>query len=369
MQNFITLLTDKIIPEVVNRVYELRKSSPQKSDALEKLAKEIQSSIDPLHHAKSFFSDENILRGNDSNTSDGMSFEQWQGLITDEIFSLNKFGPDCITSCWEGLLKTQTLAKIFNQESQAFRPLYRGQVNYDWLLISSFGRKNTITDEMKKNLLEVTELELSGLKKFQKLVKSNELLHTEIFDEKEGLGEDDPSWWSAMQHYNQGHGSVGTRMLDVTSSIFVGLYFACADLDGTVNEGADGKLYFWTDVPGRPEAESVDRHRGTLIDYRDESGKSVMDYYRIEAHPDTPRFREPAYRTPRVLSQYGYFIWQPKYWEPITNGQRFRFRIPGCCKKKILKELIAMGYGADRVVLGALSRARAEETLAKTLSA
>lgn len=67
-----------------------------------------------------------------------------------------------------------------------------------------------------------------------------------------------------MQHYDDNY---GTRMIDVTTSLYCALFFASADWDGTVDSSVDGKLYMFPHPPGRGETDFPDRHRGQLIGY------------------------------------------------------------------------------------------------------
>lgn len=48
-----------------------------------------------------------------------------------------------------------------------------------------------------------------------------------------------------MQHHNE---KFGTRLLDITSSIYTGLYFACIGWKGEIDSVNDGILYSFYDT-------------------------------------------------------------------------------------------------------------------------
>ena len=158
---------------------------------------------------------------------------------------------------------------------------------------------------------------------------------------------DHPGWWSIMQHYDVDH---GTRMLDVTSSMHCGLFFACANWDGSVDTSVDGKLYMFPYQPGRGETKSPDMDRGRVVGSEDQKQLTADEYFTIEGSTDFPRFRVSPARNDRALSQDGFFAWQPNFDQPLQTFQLHPFRIHRDYKKSILSELSAMGYTRDRIL-------------------
>ena len=150
-----------------------------------------------------------------------------------------------------------------------------------------------------------------------------------------------------MQHYDE---TYGTRMIDVTSSLYCALFFACVNWDGTIDEGVDGKLYMFPYQPGRGETDSPERHRGELIGAEDARNRKVDEYFKVEKHLEMPRFRVSPARNDRALSQDGYFVWQPYFDKPLYTLQLFPFRIHRDFKTSIVKELASMGYTQDRIL-------------------
>ena len=150
-----------------------------------------------------------------------------------------------------------------------------------------------------------------------------------------------------MQHFDPVY---GTRMLDVTSSIFCGLFFACAGWDGSVNDKEDGRLYIFPMTTVRGEDQNPFTVRGRNCDINDKKMDSANSYFDIEAHEDTVRIRTSPFRNNREIAQDGYFIWQPQISDAINPGQYFDFRVARDCKIQILQELYSIDYTAERII-------------------
>lgn len=141
-------------------------------------------------------------------------------------------------------------------------------------------------------------------------------------------------------------------MLDVTTSIFCALYFACADWDGAVDESVDGKLYMFPYQPGRGDTPTPDRFRGmgAITGPEDQMQTSLEEYFTVEGSLDFPRFRTAIYRNDRALAQDGYFVWQPMFTSPLKTTQIFPFRVYRNAKREIIAELASIGYTRDRIL-------------------
>lgn len=270
---------------------------------------------------------------------------QWIDAALEELYNFNDMGDEYICSTVEAVIKCNGIKKLIDGYST---PLYfRGEHNFGWDLKSRVGRKLEI-DWSSTDPYNVTSEEKRLLREFQGRCENDKVMRTTVFGSTGALLPiDHPGWWSLMQHYDDNY---GTRMIDVTTSLYCALFFASADWDGTVDSSVDGKLYMFPHPPGRGETDFPDRHRGQLIGYEDERQHTVDDYFRVENNLEFPRLRVSPARNDRALSQDGYFVWQPYFDKPLYTFQIFPFRIHRDFKLSILKELASMGYTRDRIL-------------------
>ena len=271
--------------------------------------------------------------------------QQWIDNALEEVFQFNAMGDEYICSTTEAVLKCSGIKKLF--DGYATPLFFRGEHVFGWELKSRLGR-NIAVDWTIEDPCNATSEERRLLSEFQKRCNQDSDLRATVFGDGGVLLDLDHSgWWSLMQHYDETN---GTRMIDVTSSLYCALFFACANWDGAVDDGVDGKLYMFPYQPGRGETAVPDRHRGELIGSEDERQLHVDDYFKVEKHLDTPRFRVSPARNDRALSQDGYFVWQPHFDQPLQTFQIFPFRIHRDFKNSIVQELAAMGYTRDRIL-------------------
>lgn len=270
---------------------------------------------------------------------------QWIDHSLEEIFHFNAMGDEYICSATEAVFKCNGTKRLIDRyDSPVF---FRGEHMFGWDLKSRAGR-SLVVDWTSENPHNVTSHELQTLRNFQARCGDDAVLRRTVFgDDGKLLAADHSGWWSLMQHYDEVN---GTRLIDVTTSLYCALYFASANWDGTVDESVDGKLYMFPCQPGRGETESPDRRAGELIGSEDASHRSALDYFRIEKHLEIPRFRVSPARNDRALSQDGYFVWQPYFDRALTPLQLFPFRVHRDFKRSIVKELAAMGYTRDRIL-------------------
>jgi hypothetical protein len=222
---------------------------------------------------------------------------------------------------------------------------FRGEHNSNWQLISSAARKGLLPDT--SNLLECSAGELRALRVFQSKVQSDQELFSSVFPDGRLLSLNSSDWWALKQHYEG-----GTRLIDVTSSIFSALFFACADWDGSIDQDTDGAIYLFPTENWRKDVLQPDIIRGQNVGPTDQMQPLVETYFSIENHPDTVRFRESHHRNDRLIAQDGFFLWQPIFDQPLNLGQHFKFRIPGQCKINLLEEMYSIGYTAERLIRG-----------------
>jgi hypothetical protein len=267
----------------------------------------------------------------------------WRAIIDNEIFDLGRFGESVINSCAEAIVKCHGLKRAFDNFASPM--FFRGEHRFGWALLPKFARSRDI---QIKDIRKITDEEIQSMEDFQKRVSSCSDLKREIFGERDVLAPYSAAWWSIKQHYDE---TDGTRMLDLTTSLFCALYFGCADWDGTVDETVDGRLYFFPQQPGRDDNPNPKRRRGVLVDGEDQRQDHWKNYFTIEDGDDLPRFRISQIPNDRVVSQDGYFIWQPDFTKPVLPfGQNYAFRIHREAKKDILAELAAAGYMRERIL-------------------
>lgn len=258
----------------------------------------IYKAINAIHHAEKTPPSVNVPPSTHYQVSD-----QWMPLIREELFGFNAKGDEYICSTSEALIKCNGLKRALDDFNA---PLYfRGEHNFGWDLISKLGR-STVIDWSKEDSNSVTAIELTLMSAFQQKVESDDELKKEIFGSSEPLPKDDSGWWSIMQHYDEEH---GTRMIDITSSLFCALYFACINWDGVVDSSIDGKLYLFPYPPGRGQSRSPDMWKDQLIGPEDHVYDSLAEYYNVDSADDFPRFRKSPVKNDRALSQDGMFIW------------------------------------------------------------
>lgn len=262
--------------------------------------------------------------------------EGWLPLILREIREFNKNGTEYINSSAEALLKSHGIINWLYEKSQTRKRIfYRGEHKYCRDLIPRIGRKGC--KHIQTDPRKVTDCELEHLEKFQKKITVDKELKEDIFRQGDVPAFDDSEWWAIMAHYEEEY---GTRMIDLTSSLFCGLFFACVSWSGEINEEIDGTLYLI------PEENWRDENIEPIKSY------DVKDYFNVDGHDDIPRFREARGRNPRLVAQDGFFIWQPRFDQAIRLGQHYKFRVFRGAKKHILRELYSIGYTAKRIVRG-----------------
>lgn len=305
---------------------------------------DIGKAISAIHRLPRIEKTQNVPESKDFQVS-----EQWTDLVLDELFAFNKMGAEYICSVTEATIKINGLKKKLSGASN-YPMFFRGEHIFGWELISRLGRKYPqAEDDADGNA--VTQLELELLKEFQLKVKSDEALETRIFGNSPMISDDDVGWWSIMQHYDEEN---GTRMIDITSSLYSALYFACADWDGTVDDKNDGKLYMFPYPPGRTETHTPEMFKNQVVGPEDKIETTVETYFNVKSSFDTPRFRISPVMNNRALSQDGYFIWQRHFDKPFSfdklGGTIFPFRVHREFKRNIIKELEVLGYTRNRIL-------------------
>jgi hypothetical protein len=278
-------------------------------------------------------------------------FEPWQQSYISEIMQINSQGADAVTSVTETVFKTQGVINLFNHEPATRRAVfYRGETNAAWTPVGRLGRNLPSSIRSAHDPYKTTSFEVEELAKFQSRVEADQELHRDIFGDRPALAPHNPDWWPIMQHYDD---LVGTRMIDVTTSVFAALYFACAGWDGSVDEENDGALYLRPGGVGIG-TETPRFRKGDYVDGGDGLLPSAQTYFDLPlgSNATVMRHRKADIKLDRVMAQDGYFLWNPHPWEPVDLDQHFKFRVYRGAKRHILRELYSMGYTARRIVRG-----------------
>jgi hypothetical protein len=146
-------------------------------------------------------------------------------------------------------------------------------------------------------------------------------------------------------------------LIDWTSSPLCGLYFACVNWDGAIDESVDGGLFVMMSGVGRTFASknyiSNDSEFGE--EFYDVAGDTAADYFSISKHLEDTRTVITEDENTRQISQDGHFIFSPKFEEPITKWagpKPFFFVIPKESKKDISRELYSLGYSPKKILRG-----------------
>lgn len=304
-------------------------------------------SIDKLYKAKGVISQfVKISPSENIPISDHFQINsQWISLIEKEFYNFNNMGDEYICSISEATTKVLALKRTIDYDFKD--PMFfRGEHNFGWELISRLGRGKPF-DWEQEDVKKTTKFEIALLRKFIIKVKNDDTLKEHIFGDSPILSDDNPGWWSIMQHYDEEN---GTRLIDITSSLYSALYFACVDWDGTIDSSIDGKLYMFPYPPGRGETYTPDKRKEQIIGPDDQIEITLENYFHIQSSVDIPRIRISPIINHRVLSQDGYFVWQPYFDQPLNTFQTFPFRVHRDFKAKIVKELSAFGYTKDRIL-------------------
>ena len=281
----------------------------------------------------------------------------WDDLIMDDLVdNFGRYGEDAVSCLGEALLFTNSLARCFGTE----RVFYRGEQRYGWKLTSRAERE---MGQVEQSTPGLTDSELTELRRFQNAVKSDPILAEEIF--RGNIPNDEASaWLPAMQHYDT---EFGTRLLDLTKSVFAGLYFACVGWDGSVDEGSDGLLYAFFDKSSNWRGEYLEKAEGEVHEFDDIAPVEVSESFKDWQHPEYFRLYQTESSNPRELAQDGVFLVRGMAGVQTVPGQGFKFRIPAERKMMIVKELWFAGYTPSRMVRGQIGR-DAEDSLRHRLN-
>lgn len=214
---------------------------------------------------------------------------------------------------------------------------YRGEHHYGYPLKSRAERHMSVSSGHGAGL---STHEIQELRRFQREVKRSKFLKKQI----KGKGlflprRNHPAWLPIMQHYDE---EFGTRLLDISSSIYTGLYFACISWDGYIDTKHDGILYLFLrgGVGLTARGFYYDREPDDFDPEFDDVAPRVVtkSFYDWE-HPDFFRIYKSSSASPREIAQDGWFLVRGDLENPPQFGQGFKFRIPAGAKERIARQL------------------------------
>ena len=245
--------------------------------------------------------------------------------------------------------ETMQIVNALAHPHGAERIYYRGEHQYGYQLKSRAQRSlEKENGGPLKTADGITDREIEELRRFQRQTMANEKLLEEIFGDGPFPHDDDPEWLPIMQHYDT---SFGTRLLDITSSIFAGLHFACIGWDGSIDFETDGLLYIFFGH-GRYYRYEPD---GSFDDEISEFvPKSISDSFKNWKHPEYVHHFASKQHSRRELAQDGFFLVQGDLSvAPVYGGTaQFKICIPWWAKRRIIEELWFAGYTPERIVRG-----------------
>ena len=261
----------------------------------------------------------------------------WESLVHQHLATFGNHGLEAAGSVAEVLLKSTAIGRAIGGAPL----LYRGESEYGWPLLSRVGRALGAEPDWGP----ISEFELDELARF-KAAAGRPGMTSAMFPD--GIPPASPmGWLAAMQHYDD----FGTRMIDVSTSVFAGLYFACVDWNGEIDETVDGRLYCFQGrgakrdyIPATHRAALRSDEAHDLQPEHDETKLFDLPY------PEIYRVIYSPQRNERLLAQDGLFLLPAQ--SGTGWGQNFELRIPASAKRTIATELWQAGYTPNRIVRG-----------------
>lgn len=300
-------------------------------------------------------------KNQDGESTDNSNFPEpggnWSELIAEDVAAtFGRAGAGAVASVAEALVVINSLAR----PHEAGKIYYRGEHRYGYELKSRAQRKMENDYGAPLEAANgITKRELAELRRFQKQVKSNPEFVSEILHRSGLPQDDDPEWLPIMQHYDV---EFGTRLLDITRSIFAGLHFACIDWDGTIDFDTDGLLYI---LFGHGRYYAYEPAGGFNDEISEFVPDNVADAFKSWRHPEYMHHFSSSQSSMRELAQDGLFLAQGDLGsEPVFAGRgQFKICIPRWAKARIIEELWFAGYTPQRIVRGEIGRQAADKSM------
>lgn len=277
-----------------------------------------------------------------------------RSVAEDMAATLGRGGSGSIVSIAEALLVVNSLGHIHGAD----KIYYRGEHRYGHELKS---RAHRILDAENGGKIESTEgitnREIEELRRFQDQVKTDPSLISEPNFQNFLPQDNSPEWLPIMQHYDD---EFGTRLLDISSSIFSGLHFACIDWDGNIDFETDGILYVFLGHGRHYLTEPT----GTRNDsYSEFVPDHIEDSFKGWRCPDYLHHYASAQSSLREIAQDGHFFVQSDLSLPFTIGAKGQFKIciPHWAKPRLIQELWFAGFTPEKMIRGSKGAIAAKE--------
>ena len=215
---------------------------------------------------------------------------------------------------------------------------FRGQNQACHNVNSRISRCLSNEEKICDNENNISNVEIQMVDKFITELKQNVKLKEIIFGNFDLLDESDPSWFAIVQHYGDlvkfdENRDCSTRLIDVTDSLDVAIYFACADWDsGDVPaQKCDGKVFL---IPiDFPKADKFKKHKA---DFKENIFETLY-------HDNVNYYVEPNLPNTRIANQKGLFIYTKSIVDSIEMNKGLELLVPYKSKKKLLIELSERG--------------------------
>lgn len=296
-------------------------------------------------------------KNQDGNPEDKSEFQepaQFSTLLAEDVAaSFGRGGGGAIATMAEALVVINGLARPYDAEKVYFR----GEHQYGYELKSRAQRQmEKDSGEPLESANGITERELVEIRRFQNQVKSDSAFEREIVHGDGLPGDDDPEWLPIMQHYDV---EFGTRLLDITRSIFAGLHFACIDWDGTIDFDTDGLLYIFF---GHGRYYAYEKSGGIDEEFSEFVPENVARAFKDWRYPEYIHHFNSAQSSMRELAQDGLFLVQGDLGsKPVFAGKgQFKVCVPRWAKARIIEELWFAGYTPEKMVRGEIGKRAAE---------
>ena len=243
--------------------------------------------------------------------------------MLDEINDFSSISKNHVKSVFEAFAKVYA---YLNTRGQDIKKVYfRGQSNETHNLNSRLSRNNKKFTYDENNLSSIEKKLMDDFKKDIKAM--TEIDKSQIFS---NIPDDSQNWWAMMQHYPF-KGKYSTRMIDITDSILVGLYFACDKWEGDSDEvgdpESDGKLFVLRNVINEIELK----------------GSDIMKVFKKLKHEQVNYLIRPTLVKSRMIRQNGLFLTSKYVKDSYVLSSDLELIIDKNSKQRIIDELKVFG--------------------------
>lgn len=272
--------------------------------------------------------------------------------VIDTLSNSSALRVNSLTEAW---VKLMGILKTKNAYIEGKKLYFRGQSNSKWAIRSSIVRE-IIESYGEEGLEFANTTQIDGITTYEKIMFNKfmkDIQESDYLRKVKNQGFVPPkdlnaNWWAVMQH----EGKFSTRLIDITESFLVALYFACAKWTNNEDEFND------LDEPGNPDSDGIvfifeEDDINTIHFNKDESDIPFnrMKYpLKPNGEKDVNYFIRPEILHPRVVKQQGLFLTRKYLNEHIEIKDGYRLIIDKESKISILKELRMLGINRKKLV-------------------